>query len=50
MFQKVSGIEKFYAQEGNITIFDREFVVSQNLLSRARNFFDGIQKNQKNLR
>ena len=25
----ISGIEKFYAQEGNITIFYRKFVVSQ---------------------
>ena len=29
MFQKVSGIEKFYAQEGNITIFNRKCVVSE---------------------
>ena len=26
----VSGIEKFYAQEGNITVFYRKFAVSEN--------------------
>ena len=29
VFQKISGIEKFYSYEGNITIFYREFVASQ---------------------
>ena len=29
MFQKISGIEKFYASEGYVTIFSRNFFVSQ---------------------
>ena len=29
MFQKISGIEKFYASEGYVTIFLRKFFVSQ---------------------
>ena len=29
VFQKISGIEKFYASEGYVTIFCRNFFVSQ---------------------